>query len=239
MKKLFIGIVSVLALCACLLPVSALGSTDVNGTVTGEVSVNGEVVDNSRAEFSEVLATIEDEKLAEVITKLNEGNEVKDVLAEAEVKLPEGVELNVADVKLLTIMQDLVAYDADGKKIEGPVTLSWEVPNLKEGLGDVYVLHYSTVRNVWEVLSPESVDFATKTITCSFEDLSPVAVVYKAAEATVEPSVAPTTTPTETVMPTEQPVEDTAASGNTGLYMGIAVVAIVIVAGVVYFAKKK
>lgn len=239
MKKIFIGVVSAMALCACLLPVSALGSTDVNGTVTGEILVNGEVVEDVKAEFNDALTEVEDETVVETITALNDGNAVEEVLGSVEIIVPEEAGVTVNELNLLTVVQDLAVYDAEGNKVEGPVTLSWEVPNLKEGIGDVFVLHYSTVRNVWEVLVPESVDFAAKTITCSFEDLSPVAVVYKAAEATVEPSVVPTTTPTETVMPTEQPVEDTVASSNTGLYMGIAVVAIVVVAGVLYFNKKK
>lgn len=236
MKKLLI---SLIIMCAAILPVSALGSTDVNGTVTGEVTVNGEVVDNSRAEFTDVLSKVEDEALKEVITKLNEGTTVSEVLANVEIKLSEGVELTKEDITLLTVLQDLKAYDANDKVIEGPVTVSWEVPNLKEDLGDVYVLHYSTVRNVWEVLTPDAVDFAAKTITCSFEDLSPVAVIYKSTKATSEPTVAPTTQPTETQEPTAEPTEEVSSSSNTGLYLGLGVVAIVVVAGIVFFTKKK
>lgn len=235
MKKLLI---SLMIMCAAILPVSALESTDVNGTVTGEILVNGEVVDNSRAEFSDVLSEIEDEAMREVITELNKGTALVEVLADAEIKLPESVELTKEDITLLTVLQDLKAYDADNNVIEGPVTVSWEVPNLKEDVGEVYVLHYSTVRNVWEVLSPDAVDFASKTITCSFEDLSPVAVVYKSTQATTEPTVAPTTEPTETQVAAES-TEEVSSSNNASLYLGLGVVAIVVVAGIVFFTKKK
>lgn len=58
------------------------------------------------------------------------------------------------------------------------VTMTWEVPNLTENVGVVRVLHFSTVRNVWKLLVPDSVDLNTKSITITFPDLSPVAVVY-------------------------------------------------------------
>lgn len=48
---------------------------------------------------------------------------------------------------------------------------------------NVKVLHYSTERNTWEILTPKSVDFDNKTITQEFKDLSPVAVIYQAGDA--------------------------------------------------------
>ena len=87
---------------------------------------------------------------------------------------------------MLTQIQDLSIVDAksgDIVKDAKDVTMTWEVTNLKEGIGEVRVLHYSTTRNVWEVLKPEKVDFQQKAITQEFEDLSPVAVVYVPADA--------------------------------------------------------
>ena len=67
------------------------------------------------------------------------------------------------------------------------VTLTWEVPNLVKTAKNVKVLHYSTVRNTWEILTPKSVDFDNKTITQEFKDLSPVAVIYQAGDANARP----------------------------------------------------
>ena len=75
-------------------------------------------------------------------------------------------------------MQDLVAYDSEGNSLTN-ITLTWEVPNLIEDLEGIYVLHYSVKRNLWEIITPDDVDFQKKTITANFKDLSPVAVIYK------------------------------------------------------------
>ena len=68
------------------------------------------------------------------------------------------------------------------------VTLS--VPSLTKAMTDIQILHYSTVRNLFELITPTSVDYENKTITVVFEDLSPVAVIAKvdaskAADSTV------------------------------------------------------
>ena len=43
-------------------------------------------------------------------------------------------------------------------------------------------MFFITVREVWEILKPEKIDYKEKAITQHFEDLSPVAVVYVPAE---------------------------------------------------------
>ena len=54
-------------------------------------------------------------------------------------------------------------------------------------------MHYSTKRNVLEMIAPDAVDAANNSITATFADLSPVAVVYvpaaKASTAVTKPSV--------------------------------------------------
>ena len=53
------------------------------------------------------------------------------------------------------------------------------VPALTSGMSDVAVVHYSTARSTWEVITPDSVDLENKEVTASFKDLSPVAVIAK------------------------------------------------------------
>lgn len=85
---------------------------------------------------------------------------------------------------LLTEFQDLSVYvNGELKQKVKNVTLTWEVPNLVKTAKNVKVLHYSTERNTWEILTPKSVDFDNKTITQEFKDLSSVAVIYQAGDA--------------------------------------------------------
>jgi len=46
-------------------------------------------------------------------------------------------------------------------------------------MSDVAIVHYSTTRSTWEVITPDSVDLENKEVTASFKDLSPVAVIAK------------------------------------------------------------
>lgn len=157
----------------------AAPSVNVNGSAVGDVFVNGEKVD-AEVSFTNNFTNVES-SVKEVINKINEGQNLDEILADVKV---EGTEnLDLIEYSLLTTLQDLVAVDAEGNALKN-VTITWEVPNLVEGLGDVKVLHYSTERKVWEVIDPSNVDFANKTITATFQDLSPVGVIYKAEVAT-------------------------------------------------------
>ena len=175
MKKVLKSLFASLAVLSLTVTTAfAAPSVNVNGTVVGDVLVNGEKVDakvSFTTDFTDVESTVK-----EVINKVNAGTNLAEALANVE-------GLDLTEYSLLTTLQDLVAVDANGNKLKN-VTVSWEVPNLVQGLGSVKVLHYSTERKVWEVIDPSNVDFANKTITATFQDLSPVAVIYKAEVAT-------------------------------------------------------
>ena len=57
--------------------------------------------------------------------------------------------------------------------------LSADVADLISQVNDVAIVHYSTARSTWEVITPDSVDLENKEVTASFKDLSPVAVIAK------------------------------------------------------------
>ena len=110
---------------------------------------------------------------------------VKEILTDSKTIVDEDDDIDVSKLELLTQVQDLSIVDlATGKIVKDAkdVTVTWEVTNLKKDLGEVRVLHYSTVRDVWEILKPEKVDYKEKAVTQHFEDLSPVAVVYVPAD---------------------------------------------------------
>ena len=172
MLKTLVASVAVLAL--GVTTAFAAPSINVNGSAVGDVLVNGQVVE-ATVSFTNDFTNIESE-VKEVISQINEGTNIADVLADVTV---EGAEsLNLKEYSLATKLQDLVAVDANGNALKN-VTITWEVPNLVQNMGDVKVLHYSTERKVWEVINPENVDFAKKTVTATFKDLSPVGIIYK------------------------------------------------------------
>lgn len=226
-KKLALGLGTATAICMSLTPAFAAGSITSNGTPSGEVLVDGVVVEGSYAQFVDDLSYLtsseneQDVKAADIIEQLNAGTPLKEAFSGETVALPEGVEIDLSEFSLLTKLQDLQAFDADGNRLEENVTISWEVPNLTSELGEVYVLHYSTKADKgWEVIKPDEVNYDTKMITATFEDLSPVAVIYKSTEN----------------VPAENP--NTSTSTNAGLYLGVGAVALVAI-GLIVFKKHK
>ena len=226
-KKFALGLGTATAICMSLTPAFAAGSITSNGTPSGEVLVDGVVVEGSYAQFVDDLAyltSIENEqevKAADIIEQLNAGTPLTEAFSGETVALPEGVEIDLSEFSLLTKLQDLQAFDADGNRLEENVTISWEVPNLTSELGEVYVLHYSTKADKgWEVIKLDEVNYDTKMITATFEDLSPVAVIYKSTEN----------------VPAENP--NTSTSTNAGLYLGVGAVALVAI-GLIVFKKHK
>ena len=226
-KKFALGLGTATAICMSLTPAFAAGSITSNGSTSGEVIRDGVVLEGSTSKFVDDLSYLtsseneQDVKAADIIEQLNAGTPLTEAFSGETVALPEGVEIDLSEFSLLTKLQDLQAFDADGNRLEENVTISWEVPNLTSELGEVYVLHYSTKADKgWEVIKPDEVNYDTKMITATFEDLSPVAVIYKSTEN----------------VPTENP--NTSTSTNAGLYLGVGAVALVAI-GLIVFKKHK
>lgn len=183
-KVLKVVVASVMACAVFVTTASALGSVTKNGAISDTIMIGGKAVEKGsvKAVFDTEFTT-EDvaEVVVEAINALNENPAaLQEILKNANVELPSDDGITLEHVSMLTSVQNLELRDKDGNVIKDAkdVTMTWEVPNLSEEVGVVRVLHYSTVRNVWELLVPESVDYANKTITVNFPDLSPVAVVY-------------------------------------------------------------
>ena len=226
-KKLALGLGTATAICMSLTPAFAAGSITSNGSTSGEVIRDGVVLEGSTSQFVDDLSYLtsseneQDVKGADIIEQLNAGTPLTEAFSGETVALPEGVEIDLSEFSLLTKLQDLQAFDADGNRLEENVTISWEVPNLTSELGEVYVLHYSTKADKgWEVIKPDEVNYDTKMITATFEDLSPVGVIYKSTEN----------------VPAENP--NTSTSTNAGLYLGVGAVALVAI-GLIVFKKHK
>ena len=70
------------------------------------------------------------------------------------------------------------AYPINGgtPDANGNHRLTFNLPNLTRAVRNVQILHYSLARNLWELV-PTEVDYDAKTVTGTFQDLSPVVIV--------------------------------------------------------------
>lgn len=157
--------------------VFAKPSPTVNGSV---ISYSG-VDDGYAIEFEYDQSQFEDVKSKPMgqIEQLNSGTNLVKALEGEKI---EGVDhLSLGDYTLLTKVQDLKPFKIsnDERKVFYHVTVTWEVPNLTDEM-DIKVLHYSTHRQVWEVYQPDQ--YGDKKVTNTFQDLSPVAIIYKLKE---------------------------------------------------------
>ena len=63
------------------------------------------------------------------------------------------------------------------KTDDGKYIVTFSVPELTRTMTNVKLLHYSTDRDIWEIITPNEVNYEQKQITAEFIDLSPVAVI--------------------------------------------------------------
>ena len=166
MKKILTTISLALTLCLSLTTVFAAPSINKNGGVKNDsLLINGQKAEGKYATFSDNYQ--EAGVPNDVIDLIGKVNANPSQLA----SLIKGVDLS--GYSLLTEIQDLSVYDETSKQLQpkqSNVTVTWEVPNLVKTLKGVKVLHYSTVRNTWEILTPKSIDFENKTITQEYTD---------------------------------------------------------------------
>ena len=185
MKKILTTISLALTLCLSLTTVFAAPSINKNGNVKiDSLLINGQKAEGKHAAFSNNYQ------------EPGVSNDVIDLIEKVNTNPSQLVSLikdvDVSDYSLLTEIQDLSVYDETSKQLQpkqNNVTVTWEAPNLVKTLKSVKVLHYSTVRNTWEILTPKSIDFEDKTITQEFKDLSPVAVIYKSKDTNKEATI--------------------------------------------------
>ena len=167
MKKKLIGMVMLVTLAAMqVMGVSAAGSKTTGMAVTGDSKESYAFEDMSAA-------TGLSADVADLISQINAGTKTLDDLGKAAPEIASDLE----GKSLITSFEDLVAKNgAPTTDVKG-VKIS--VPALTSGMSDVAIVHDSTTRSTWEVITPDSVDLENKEVTASFKDLSPVAVIAK------------------------------------------------------------
>lgn len=172
MKKRFFGTLLAAALVVTqVVNVFAAGSKTTQATPAGESVGKYEMTEGTAENFSEV----KEQAVLDKILAVNNGTATLESIAEQ----AEAIKDELTGKVLVTKFFDLVPINGGVKTEDGKYKVTFTVPNLTEALQDVKVLHYSTQRAVWEVITPDNVNYSTKEITAQFEDLSPVAVIGK------------------------------------------------------------
>lgn len=155
---------------------SKIGGAALTGASEGKYEIT-EATEENMAEVAESAPEI-----LEKILAVNAGNATLQSITEMAPELEE----ELAEKEMLTPFFDLKAVDGGVKTESGKYQVTFSVPALTENVEDVAVLHYSTVRNIWEIIDAS---YADKEVTAEFEDLSPVAVIAKVDTTNVSDSV--------------------------------------------------
>ncbi len=149
----------------------AAGSRTADVALPGDSASYYEVAEATEEVFTE--SGVTDDAVLAKIMAVNAGSETLQSVAD----LAPELEADLADKDMLTPFFDLVPINGGIQTDDGKYLVTLSVPTLTEGMTDVLLLHYSTVRSVWEIVEPTNVDYASQEITAEFEDLSPVAVI--------------------------------------------------------------
>ena len=218
MKKKLIS----LAMLVTVFAMQVVGVSAASKTATMAVVGNSKGYYEVDAMDQEELDTVAaaDKTTADLIKDINAGTKTLEDLAKAESSIASEIE----GKSLVTAFMDLRKIGDVSKTADGKYQVTLSVPALTKGMTDVKVLHFSTERKVWEVITPSNVDLDNKEITFELQDLS-IAIIAK-----VDASQAVTNT-------TGTSPKTGVDSTNTVPFAGAAVV-LLGAAAVVAFRKK-
>ncbi len=143
-------------------------------------SRNGEMALTGGAASSYQLSEVSESNLSDptVLTKIREVNSGAATLQSIGDLAP-ALSAQLADKSLLTDIYELTPINGGVQTADGKYQVELSVPSLSSNVTDVALLHYSTGRSTWEIITPSNVDYTNKVVSATFEDLSPVAVIGK------------------------------------------------------------
>lgn len=182
-KKIFGTILAAVLILAQTATVFAAGSKIGEAVLAGDSAGNYEMTEITEESFPELA-----ESAPDVLTKIlavNAGEETLQSIADLAPDLEEAL----AGKDLLTRIFDLSPVGEGVLTDDGKYLVTLSVPTLTEEMTEVQILHYSTQRSVWELITPSEVDYTNKEITAQFEDLSPVAVIANTGSADADNAV--------------------------------------------------
>lgn len=227
-KKLLGSVLAVAVLAVSSLGALAVGSKTADLTPVGDNSGNYVVTQYEEEKMAELEAEAPD--VAELVRQANDDEITTEemiarVLEMVEATNPDELENFRQELEGKTMLTMFVDLDTVGDVVlneDGMYETTLSVPTLTEAATNVRILHYSTVRSLWEIVIPSDVNYEDKEITAAFEDLSPIVVLADVDETA---DVAEGTSP------------KTGVTSDWGLYMAGAVV-LFGAAGAVYSRKR-
>lgn len=173
-KKLFGTILAAALIVSQAVTAFAAGESKEGGmSLVGDSAGKYELVEATADSLPELAASA-----PEVMAKIEAVNSGAETLQSVADLAPE-LEDDLAGKVMLTKFFDLIPINGGVQTEDGKYRVNLSVPALSGNVSEVGLLHYSTSRNVWEIVEPEAVDYTNKEVTVIFEDLSPVAVIGK------------------------------------------------------------
>lgn len=185
MKKRLFG-----TILAAALMVSQAVTAVAAGSVSGQVALPDEyagyyeITEATPESFADVEAAAPE--VYEQIMAVNEGTTDLQTMIE---ELAPDLAPEVEGKEMVTPFFDLKPINGGIQLEDGRYRVMLSVPILTQFMRDVRLLHYSVVRGVWEIITPENVDYTNRRIEAIFDDLSPVAVIANVDESAAAETV--------------------------------------------------
>lgn len=178
MKKRIFGTILAAALVVTqAVSVFAAGSRTTQVTLVGDSASYYEVSEGTQENFSELAQSVPE--VVKKILAVNAGTETLQSISDLAPELAGELE----GKSLITKFFDLKPVNGGVKTADGKYLVTLSVPELTEALTNVRLIHYSTERSLWEIVTPTDVNYKNKQITAEFIDLSPVAVIADVDES--------------------------------------------------------
>ena len=171
MKKKLISLAMLVTVFAMQVVGVSAASKTTTMAATGAAQGKYDVEAMSQSEIADVAKV--NQSAADLIKGVNAGT--KDDIAKAE----SSIASDLAGESLVTAFMDVTPTNGGVQLADGRYQVTLSVPALTKGMTDVKVLHFSTARNVWEVITPSNVDLNNKELTFEVQDLSPIAIIAK------------------------------------------------------------
>lgn len=185
MKKRLFG-----TILAAALMVSQAVTAVAAGSVSGQVALPDEyagayeITEATSESFADVEAAAPE--VYEQIMAVNEGTTDLQTMIE---ELAPDLASEVEGKEMVTPFFDLRPINGGIQLEDGRYRVMLSVPILTQFMRDVRLLHYSIARGVWEIITPENVDYTNRRIEAIFDDFSPVAVIANVDESAAAETV--------------------------------------------------
>lgn len=185
MKKRLFG-----TILAAALIVSQAVTAVAAGSVSGQVALPDEyagayeITEATPESFADVEAAAPE--VYEQIMAVNEGTTDLQTIIE---ELAPDLAPEVEGKEMVTPFFDLRPINGGIQLEDGRYRVVLSVPILTQFMRDVRLLHYSIARGVWEIITPENVDYTNRRIEAIFDDFSPVAVIANVDESAAAETV--------------------------------------------------